>query len=65
MATILEFRATKHDAVRKDVQTGEALGEIIIFPGVRIERYGIAEDVRPVHPSSGEHSPGARTTSRA
>lgn len=65
MATILEFRAIKHDAARKDVPVGKALGEIIIFPGVRIERYGTVEAVQPVHRSSDEHSPGAWTTSRA
>lgn len=64
MATILEFRATKQDAVRADRRIAEALGEIIIFPGVRIERYGTAEQLPNEFNSDGT-APGARTTSRA
>jgi hypothetical protein len=39
MGTILEFRVTQCDG-RKEPQSARALGEIIIFPGVRIERHG-------------------------
>jgi len=39
MATILEFRVTEHDGARKGAPVEGALGEIIIFPGVRIERH--------------------------
>lgn len=39
MATILEFRRTEEAAARSGKPVEGALGEIIIFPGVRIERH--------------------------
>jgi hypothetical protein len=38
MATILEFRRSEEAAARIKKTAEGALGEIIIFPGVRIER---------------------------
>jgi len=38
MATILEFRRTAETAPRVMELKDHALGQIIIFPGVRIER---------------------------
>lgn len=38
MATILEFRRTEEALGRIDKPVEGSLGEIIIFPGVRIER---------------------------
>jgi hypothetical protein len=43
MATILEFRMTEHDGARKQAPDERVLGEIIILPGVRIERHGAQE----------------------
>jgi hypothetical protein len=44
MAIILEFRRTE-EAVSRIVKPGEnSLGEIIIFPGVRIERRGFGQN---------------------
>lgn len=39
MSTILEFRRTEEPAARTDKPVEGTLGEIIIFPGVRIERH--------------------------
>jgi len=38
MATILEFRRTEEATARNGEPVEGSLGEIIIFPGVRIER---------------------------
>jgi hypothetical protein len=38
MATILEFRRTEEATARNSKPVYGSLGEIIIFPGVRIER---------------------------
>jgi hypothetical protein len=38
MAVILEFRRSEEAAARIAKPVGGSLGEIIIFPGVRIER---------------------------
>ena len=47
MATILQFPC--EGRVRNDVRPGgDRLGEIIIFPGVRIERCGV-EEMRTDH----------------
>ena len=43
MATILEFRVTEHNGARNEAPAEGALGEIIIFPGVRIERHDAHE----------------------
>jgi hypothetical protein len=50
MATILEFRRHAEIATRSETPTEGRLGEIIIFPGVRIERR--------------EEAPGAATPAR-
>lgn len=63
MATILEFRVTERDGDRKDVPAKGGLGEIIIFPGVRIERHGPPEQSMPV--TGGEPPAPARTKSQA
>jgi hypothetical protein len=39
MATILKFRRTADPAPRASEVEDRALGQIIIFPGVRIERH--------------------------
>jgi hypothetical protein len=39
MAVILEFRRSEETAARIAKPAEGTLGEIIIFPGVRIERY--------------------------
>lgn len=39
MGTILEFRRSEAAADRTERSVEGSLGEIIIFPGVRIERY--------------------------
>jgi hypothetical protein len=39
MAVILEFRRSEEDAARAAKPVEGSLGEIIIFPGVRIERH--------------------------
>jgi hypothetical protein len=54
MATILEFRRTEAEASRTKRPVVGSLGEIIIFPGVRIERR--ASDDVPRH--DGETSGG-------
>ncbi len=56
MATILEFRRTEAETARKETQAEGALGEIVIFPGVRIERH------EPAPPPA---QPTARRPSRA
>jgi hypothetical protein len=38
MATILEFRRTGEPAPRDEARADSSLGQVIIFPGVRIER---------------------------
>lgn len=63
MATILEFRVTEHDGARKEVPAEGALGEIIIFPGVRIERHGAHDQT--LSAAAGEHPAQARTKSQA
>ncbi|MEM7397819.1 MAG: hypothetical protein AAGF09_04570 [Pseudomonadota bacterium] len=63
MATILEFRVGEYDGARKEAPVGGALGEIIIFPGVRIERHGAQEQILPS--SADAHSAEPRTKSQA
>ncbi|BAQ18018.1 hypothetical protein [Methyloceanibacter caenitepidi] len=63
MATILEFRMTEHDGARKEAPSEGALGEIIIFPGVRIERHGPQE--RTSSSADVEHRAEALTKSQA
>lgn len=47
MGTILEFRRSEQAADRAAGPAEGSLGEIIIFPGVRIERYRQASDDMP------------------
>jgi len=63
MATILEFRVKDCDGARKEASAEGALGEIIIFPGVRIERHGTHQPSR--QPDGEDRAAEARTTSRA
>lgn len=63
MATILEFRRPEAEDARKETQPSGALGEIVIFPGVRIERHEPAPS--PVQPQARRRSPRARRKSRA
>ncbi len=46
MATILQFRQTAEATARAERPTDGTLGEIIIFPGVRIERRSTPEAPR-------------------
>ena len=64
MATILEFRVTEHEGARKGTPNECALGEIIIFPGVCIERHDAPRQALQTV-SSEEPSAKARTTSQA
>ena len=63
MATILEFRRPEEDAVRKPVEG--SLGEIIIFPGVRIERRTSSDEPRGTGTTSRRRAPRVRNKSRA
>ncbi len=60
MGTILEFRVTKCER-REEPSFTRTLGEIIIFPGVRIERHGAHE--RVPQSDDGERSVEARAES--
>lgn len=51
MATILQFRPTAEAKARSETPTEGTLGEIIIFPGVRIERRGQVETPRQSAPA--------------
>jgi hypothetical protein len=64
MATILEFRRTKEAAAQIGKPLEGSLGEIIIFPGVRIERRTSSE-VPKGSRSTGRRAPRARKKSRA
>jgi hypothetical protein len=63
MATILEFRVTEHGGARNGTPNEGAVGEIIIFPGVRIERHDTPRQA--LQTASSEPSAKARTTSQA
>ena len=47
MGIIIEFRRPEEQAARVAGPVEGSLGEIIIFPGVRIERYRQASDDLP------------------
>jgi hypothetical protein len=49
MGTILEFRRSDEAADRTTRPVEGSLGEIIIFPGVRIERYRQVSSDIPEH----------------
>lgn len=63
MATILEFRRTEDAAASKSVEG--SLGEIIIFPGVRIERHALANAPDRISSMAGRRPPRVRKKSRA
>lgn len=65
MATILEFRRTKGETAHKGDPATEALGEIVIFPGVRIERHASTDAPRPVQSMQRRRAPRSRKKSRA
>jgi hypothetical protein len=49
MGTVLEFRRSEEAAQRAARPVEGTLGEIIIFPGVRIERFRQASSDLPEH----------------
>ena len=65
MATILEFRVSDDAGARSEMPVKGTLGEIIIFPGVRIERYDTASEEMPAHNAGVESPAGAWTKSQA
>jgi len=64
MATILEFRRTEEAAARIGKPVEGTLGEIIIFPGVRIERHTSTDTPQSSSPSR-RRAPRVRKKSRA
>jgi hypothetical protein len=65
MATILEFRRTKKTAARIGKPVEGSLGEIVIFPGVRIERRMSSELPKGSRSTTCRRAPRARKKSRA
>lgn len=65
MATILEFRRTEEAAARIKNPVEGSLGEIIIFPGVRIERRTSGDVPRTTGQTNRRRVPRARKKSRA
>jgi hypothetical protein len=49
MGIVLEFRRSEEAAQRTDRPVEGSLGEIIIFPGVRIERFHKVSSDLPEH----------------
>lgn len=64
MAIILEFRRTEDAEAKIGKPVEGTLGEIIIFPGVRIERH-MSTDVSQSQPSRRRRAPRVRKKSRA
>jgi hypothetical protein len=64
MATILEFRRNEAAAARIAEPIEGSLGEIVIFPGVRIERHASVDAPQPV-PAPRRRMPRVRKKSRA
>lgn len=64
MATILEFRRNEEAAARIVKPVEGSLGEIVIFPGVRIERHA-SGDAPQTMPSTPRRVPRVRKKSRA
>ena len=65
MATILEFHRTE-EAMARIGEPGEGtLGEIIIFPGVRIERHTSTDAPRHMSATVRRRTQRARKKSRA
>jgi hypothetical protein len=65
MATILEFRPTEDTTARIDKPGEGTLGEIIIFPGVRIERHATADAPQHAPATTRRRTQRARKKSRA
>jgi hypothetical protein len=65
MATILEFRRTEEAAARTGKPVEGSLGEIVIFPGVRIERRTSNDAPRPTGSTNRRRAPRPRTKSQA
>jgi hypothetical protein len=65
MATILEFRRTEEAAARIKRSVEGTLGEIIIFPGVRIERRTSINAPGTTGQTNRRRAPRARKKSRA
>lgn len=63
MATILEFRRTEDAVAGKSVEG--SLGEIIIFPGVRIERHALVDAPDQMSSIARRRPPRVRKKSRA
>ena len=51
MATILEFRASQEKSAKSVGRRRGDAAEIVIFPGVRYERYEAADDTQPAAPA--------------
>ena len=64
MATILEFRRVEGETARKGDPATGALGEIVIFPGVRIEHHTPTDAPRPVQSTQRRRATGSRKKSR-
>jgi hypothetical protein len=65
MATILEFRRTEEATARIGKPVEGSLGEIIIFPGVRIERAPSDDAAQGTGSTDRRRAPRARKKSRA
>lgn len=65
MATILEFRRIEEAAARIRKPAEGSLGEIIIFPGVRIERHTSSHAPGTMGPTNRRRVPRVRKKSRA
>jgi hypothetical protein len=63
MAVILEFRRTEEAVSRITKPVQASLGEIIIFPGVRIDRRASGDSPRQSGASSGRRTQRARKKS--
>jgi hypothetical protein len=60
MATILQFRPTAEAKAMIERPSEGTLGEIIIFPGVRIERRGSADTPRSTSAPAGRRAQRSR-----
>jgi hypothetical protein len=65
MATILQFRRTEEAAARIGKPVEGSLGEIIIFPGVRIERRTSSDTPVQTGTTNRRRAPRAPRKSRA
>jgi hypothetical protein len=60
MGTIIEFRRPEEAATRLTRPVAGSLGEIVIFPGVRIERYRESSDDLPESAGTPSRRPAQR-----